>query len=90
MSAKCHFAECDVVRLVAGGPDMTVEGPGPIKGHVWCTWTIGKIFHGGSFDEGVLVRVDGPFEDMNSEFSDRRYHTPRVEYRVEYQVKASA
>ena len=51
-----------------------------------CTWMIGRFYHGGSFDEGVLVRVDGPVEDLNSEFSDKRYHTPRVEFRV----KASA
>ena len=82
MSAKHHFTVRDVVRLVAGGPEMTVEGPGAITGHVWCTWMAGRYYHGGSFDEGVLIRVDGPVEDLSSGSCDKRFHTPLIEIRM--------
>ena len=54
------FAVNDVVCLTTGGPDspeMLVEGPGTASGQLWCTWTNGKLSHGGSFDEKSLVRV---------------------------------
>jgi uncharacterized protein YodC (DUF2158 family) len=81
MIAKPHFAEREVVRLVAGGPAMVVEGPCEIKGRVWCTWSIGRFYHGGSFEECVLVRVDISAEESRDEVCDNRYHTPIAEMR---------
>jgi uncharacterized protein YodC (DUF2158 family) len=85
MTAKHHFRVQEVVRLAAGGPEMLVEGPGAITGHVWCTWSNGRFFHGGSFDESVLIRVDGPTEELGSGPYGKHYHTPVTEMR-----KASA
>jgi uncharacterized protein YodC (DUF2158 family) len=79
MNAKQQFAAREVVRLAAGGPAMTVEGPGEFKGHVWCTWSNGKFHHGGSFDEGVLIRVDPPVDESRSRRSSRHFQTPVVE-----------
>src|SRR3954462_7108251 len=79
MSAKHSFAQRDVVRLVAGGPQMIVEGPAETAGHVWCTWSHGRFHHGGSFDAGILVRVDGPSAGVGGHPNSRAFHTPRLE-----------
>jgi uncharacterized protein YodC (DUF2158 family) len=51
------FTANEIVRLVNGGPEMYVEGPGTGDGQIWCTWYNGRLYHGGSFDEKALVRV---------------------------------
>jgi uncharacterized protein YodC (DUF2158 family) len=54
----------EVVRLIIGGPEMYVEGPGTADGQVWCTFFYGRLCHGGSFDEKDLVRVNGKPRDF--------------------------
>jgi uncharacterized protein YodC (DUF2158 family) len=56
---KPLFLANEVVRLITGGPDMYVEGPGTADGQIWCTWFNGRLYHGGSFDEKSLMRVTG-------------------------------
>jgi len=62
---KPLFSENEVVRLINGGPAMNVEGPGTADGHVWCTWYNGRFYHGGSFDEKALVRVDEQPDELS-------------------------
>jgi uncharacterized protein YodC (DUF2158 family) len=33
------FTANEVVRLLTGGPEMYVEGPGTADGQVWCTFS---------------------------------------------------
>ena len=54
---RSGFAANDVVRHVCGGPDMFVEGPGTDVGQVWCSWHSGRLYHAGSFNEKLLIRV---------------------------------
>lgn len=60
------FTANEVVRLLTGGPEMYVEGPGTADGQVWCTFFYNRLCHGGSFDEKTLVRVGGKPKDLTT------------------------
>ena len=51
------FANGDTVRLIMGGPNMTAKGLGTAPGQVWCEWFDGRLYHGGSFDEQILLKI---------------------------------
>lgn len=59
------FQEGDVVRLVSGGPKMTVVGESnQHPGKLWCTWFDDKKQHQGRpFSPGTLKRVDPSEKD---------------------------
>ncbi len=71
-SSRYVFVAQDIVRLVGGGPNMLVNGPGTADGQVWCTWFSGRLHHGGSFNPKLLIRVTGTEKADATQIGDPR------------------
>ena len=57
------------VRFVPGGLDMTVEGPAPIEGRLWCVWRRNGRFYGGDFLADSLLPIDSDHPKTNLEIN---------------------
>jgi uncharacterized protein YodC (DUF2158 family) len=49
--------EGDRVRLMSGGPDMTVINAQGAAGEVWCIWTVGDRVARDAFPTSALEKI---------------------------------
>ncbi len=64
MSEGKEFNVGDIVKLVAGGPDMAVKRFSSVSGGVFnCQWFAGKKLESGDFPAESLVLVRSPSAD---------------------------
>ena len=59
------------VRFTPDGPIMTVEGPAPIEGRVWCVWRSNGRIYGGDFPADSLLPIDSNHPKTNLEITLR-------------------
>ena len=52
------FKTGDTVKLISGGPTMTVESINKYNGSINCQWFAGKKLEEGDFPPDSLIRVD--------------------------------
>jgi len=52
-----EFKTGDTVKLISGGPTMTVESISNYDGDIHCQWFAGKKLESGKFPPDSLVRV---------------------------------
>jgi len=53
-----EFRTGDTVKLISGGPIMTVENPNYLDNKVLCQWFAGKKLEHGDFPPNSLTRVN--------------------------------
>jgi uncharacterized protein YodC (DUF2158 family) len=70
MSDSSTIGEGDIVRLKSGGPAMTVQVRSADL--LYCVWFSGRELKSGTFDDNMVVKVEGaPHDELLKQWLSR-------------------